>query len=523
MVDLIGNRTLPMLLAEQAQRRGDAEALVFEDGAGAVRSYTYAELDEAAARAAAGLAQLGVGAGDKVVLHLSNRPEVVLTIFALARLGAVAVPSNTANRAQELLHLIGFSDAKLLVTSPDHLELFDAVLPQTPGIERVVLADGDGAPGAHVAFAELLQAPPLTDVRVTDPETPLEILFTSGTTALPKGVVLTHANWLWSGERTSRGLRLDETDRMLTALPLFHVNAQSLTVMNALTLGATAVVVEQFSASRFMDQVRRHGATHTSIVAMLLRTLLAQPPTDADRDHALRRVSYAINVSDAEKDEFERRFGVELLNGYGLSEAMTEVSVCPVGGPGRWPSIGLPAMDRQIRVVDASGHEVAQGEIGEITVKGVPGRTIMKEYYKDPDATARTISDGWLSTGDNGYLDELGYLYFFDRGKDIIKRAGENISASEVEAALAEHPLIARAAVIGVPDAMRDEAVMAFVVLEPGASLAQEDVERHCAQRLARFKVPTIVEFTDALPTTSIGKIEKHKLRALAAAGVVAS
>lgn len=521
MVDLIGNRTVPMLLAEQAERRGDAEALVFEDAAGAMRRYTYAELQAATASAAGGLAELGVRAGDKVVVHLTNRPEVVLTIFALARLGAVAVPSNTANRAQELTHLIGFSDAKLLVTSPDHLELFDDVLPRTPAIERVVLAGADGAPGDHVDFAELLQAAP-AGAAVTDPETPLEILFTSGTTALPKGVVLTHANWLWSGERTSRGLRLDESDRMLTALPLFHVNAQSLTLMNALTLGATAIVVEQFSASRFMDQVRRHGATHTSIVAMVVRTLLAQPAADADRDHALRRVSYAINVSDAEKEEFERRFGVELLNGYGLSEAMTEVSVCPVGGPGRWPSIGLPAMDRQIRLVDAAGHEVAQGEVGEITVKGVPGRTIMKEYYKDPEATARTIRDGWLSTGDNGYLDERGYLYFFDRAKDIIKRAGENVSASEVEAALAEHPLIARAAVIGVPDALRDEAVMAFVVLEPGASLARDDVERHCAQRLARFKVPTIVEFTDALPMTSIGKIEKHKLRALAAAGVAA-
>jgi crotonobetaine/carnitine-CoA ligase len=287
--------------------------------------------------------------------------------------------------------------------------------------------------------------------------------------------------------------------------------------MNALTLGATAVVLEQFSASRFMAQVRRHAATHTSLVAMLLRTLLAQPANPADAVHALRRVSYAINVTDAEKDEFERRFAVQLINGYGLSEAMTEVTVCPVHGPQRWPSIGLPVLDRQVRILDAEGREVPQGQVGEIAVHGVPGRTIMLGYYNDPRATARTVIDGWLRTGDNGYADELGYLYFVDRSKDIIKRAGENVSASEVEQALAEHPGIAQVAVIAVPDPIRDEAVKAFVVAQAGVTLSEEDVRAHCAARLARFKVPTVIEFREALPMTSIGKVEKRRLREEAA------
>ena len=521
MVDLIGNRTVPMLLAEQAERRGDAEALVFEDAAGAMRRYTYAELQAATASAAGGLAELGVRAGDKVVVHLTNRPEVVLTIFALARLGAVAVPSNTANRAQELAHLIWFSDAKLLVTSPDHLELFDDVLPQTPAIEQVVLAGADDAPGDHIDFAELLRAGAgrrRSDRFGDAAGDPLHLghhRVAQGRRPDPRELaVVGRADLARAAPRRER----PHADGA-SALPRQRAVADADERAHPWRHGGRGRAVLGQPLHGPGPPPRRY---HTSIVAMVVRTLLAQAAADADRDHALRRVSYAINVSDAEKEEFERRFGVELLNGYGLSEAMTEVSVCPVGGPGRWPSIGLPAMDRQIRLVDAAGHEVAQGEVGEITVKGVPGRTIMKEYYKDPEATARTIRDGWLSTGDNGYLDERGYLYFFDRAKDIIKRAGENVSASEVEAVLAEHPLIARAAVIGVPDALRDEAVMAFVVLEPGASLARDDVERHCAQRLARFKVPTIVEFTDALPMTSIGKIEKHKLRALAAAGVAA-
>jgi crotonobetaine/carnitine-CoA ligase len=514
VVDHIGSRTVPDLLGERVARSPEKVAMVFERR-GHVREYTYAELGDAVARVASGLAGLGVGEEDKVVLHLANCPEFVFTFLALARIGAVGVPSNTANRAEELTHILGFSDAKLLVTSREYVELFGEVLPQTTGIERIVVTDDD-APAPHVPFRSLLESVAQCDAVTVGSEAPLEIIFTSGTTSRPKGVVLTHANWLWSGERATHWLRIDDRDRLLTALPLFHVNAQSFTLMASLTVGATAIFLDAYSASSFLEQVRRHGATHTSIVAMLLRTLLAQPASSDDAVHSLRRVSYAINVPTPEKDEFERRFAVELLNGYGLSEAMTEVTVCPVYGEKRWPSIGQPAFGREVRVVDEAGEEVEQGDVGEITVRGVPGRTIMKEYYKDPEATARTIVDGWLHTGDNGYFDEAGYLYFFDRRKDMIKRAGENVSASEVELVLSDHPAIAVAAVIGIPDAIRDEAVMAFIVAEPGTTLTIEEVVEHCQQRLARFKVPTVIEFHEQLPTTSIGKVEKRQLRSMA-------
>jgi crotonobetaine/carnitine-CoA ligase len=512
--DLIGNRTLPTLLDEHARLRPDKEALVFEDLAGGVRSWTYGALAEDTRRVAAGLAELGVRGGDKVVIHLANCPEMLLTVFALARLGAVAVPSNTANGARELRHVVTWSDAAFVVTAARFAEVFDEVGEAMAGVRAVVVAGG-GARAGEIDFDRLLTAAPAGDGGPLDPEAPLEILFTSGTTAAPKGVVLTHANWLWSGERSSRTLLLDEHDRLLSGLPLFHVNAQSLTLMNALTLGATAIFLEQYSASRFLDQVRRHGATHISIVAMIVRTLLAQPARADDGDHALRRISYAINVSEAEKDAFESRFGVELINGYGLSEAMTEVTVCPVHGPKRWPSIGRPVFDRRIRIVDAHGGDVEPGGVGEIVVHGIPGRTIFKEYYKDPAATAEAIRDGWLHTGDNGRLDELGFLYFVDRAKDIIKRAGENISATEVEAVLLEHAAVVQAAVVGVPDPVRDEAVKAYVVRQPGSELDADDVVAHCEARLAAFKVPTVVEFLDALPTTSVGKVEKKALRAL--------
>ncbi len=398
----------------------------------------------------------------------------------------------------------------MAITTPEFADRFDVVRDQLPALRSLIIVGG-----AESGFSELAASAPLTEPAAVDSEAPLEILFTSGTTSAPKGVVLTHANWLWSGERATHWLRIEPEDRLCSALPLFHVNAQTFTLMASLTVGATAIFLEQYSASRFTGQLRHHRATCVSLVAVVVRTLLAQPATAADRDHQLRRVNYAINVSTPEKEAFEQRFGVELLNGYGLSEAMTEVTVCPVFGPRRWPSIGQPAFGREVRLVDASGVEVPTGEVGEITVRGVPGRTIMQEYYKDPEATAQTIVDGWLHTGDNGYFDEAGYLYFFDRGKDVIKRAGENVSASEVELTLAAHPAVALAAVIGIPDAFRDEAVAAFIVTHAGTTLTEEQVVAHCAERLAPFKVPTVIEFRDELPLTSIGKVEKRQLRAL--------
>ena len=246
---------------------------------------------------------------------------------------------------------------------------------------------------------------------------------------------------------------------------------------------------------------------------MQLRTLIAQPPADGERTHALKKVFYAINVSDQEKQTFEERFGVDLINGYGQSETMTLLTVSPVASPRRWPSIGLPAPGRTLLLLDEEGREVATGEVGEIAVRGIRGRTVMLGYYKDEQSTAQTIRGDLLHTGDNAYADEQGYLYFFDRKKDMIKRAGENVSAIEVESVLADHPGIAEAAIVGMPDPIRDEAVAAVVVLGDGVELTVDEVREYCSERLSRFKVPTIVSFETELPKTSIGKVRKDELR----------
>lgn len=512
-VDLVGKRNLRDLLVERTQRQPNKPYLVFEDRAGEVQEFSYDEFLRNVRRAAAGFVGLGISHGDAVVIHLPNSPEFLFSWFGLTWIGAVAVPSNTANTKPEMEHIFGHSEAVAVITSSEHRDVVHAAAASAPDLKHRIMARTATGVEGDVLFADFLAAdnePP--DVAV-DGDDVAQMIFTSGTTSRPKAVMLTHANCLRSGERASRAAASDDTDRFLTALPAFHVNAQSMTILTALTLGATCVLLEEYRASKFWSQLRTHRATSVSLVAMQVRTLLAQPPSEDDSRHSLRRNFYAINVLDSEKDEFERRFGIELVNGYGLSEAMTIVTVAPVFGEKRWPSIGLPAHDRIVRIVDESGNDVPVGETGEIIVWGIPGRTLMKGYFKDPDATAAALRDGWLHTGDNGYFDEKGYVYFFDRKKDVIKRAGENISATEVESALLTYADIDEAAVIGVPDPVRDEAVKAIIVPRSGVQLTEEDVTAFCRERLASFKIPTIIEIVDALPKTSIGKIEKKLLR----------
>lgn len=512
-VDIVGDRTIRDLLDEQVARHPDKIFLVSEDREGTVRKATYAEFQERVDRVAAALTGLDVGQGDRVVVHLSNCPEILEVWFALATIGAIMVPSNVANTTGELEYVMSFSESVAVVTQPSFLETVTAAADLVPAIRHRILArTSESTPGTSL-LEDLVNTRTAPSRPKVSSEDVVQMLFTSGTTARPKGVLLTHANALHGGERESRGLLLDESDRCMTSLPLFHVNAQCITVLSALTVGGTCIILEEFRATKYWDQLRRHGATQTSLVAMQVRTLLAQPERDTDRDHALRRTFYALNISDHEKDTFQDRYGVELINAYGLSEAMTLVTLAPVFGPKKWPSIGKPMLGRTVRLVDPDGNDVPTGSVGEIIVQGVPGRTLMKGYYRNPEATARALRDGWLWTGDNAYADADGFLFWFDRRTDMIKRAGENISTGEVEFVLSEHPAIAEVAVIGVPDPLRDEAVKAVIVLQPGHTLTAEQVQEFCQGRLAKFKIPTIVDVRDALPKTSIGKISKGELR----------
>jgi len=512
-IDIVGDRTLRDLLDERAARYGSKTYLIFENKNGVVTETTYAEFQQRVDRVAGALVDLGIGEGDKVAVHLSNCPEILEVWFALATIGGVMVPSNTANTIGELEYVLDFSGAVAVITQPSFLETVGRAADRVAAVRHRIVARTDESAAGFLVYNRLVETETVAPRPELRSEDVVQMLFTSGTTARPKGVLLTHANALHGGERESRGLLLDETDRCLTSLPIFHVNAQCITVLSSMTVGGTCIVLEEFRATKYWDQVRAHGATQMSLVAMQVRTLLAQPERETDPDHRLRRVFYALNVSDAEKELFEARYGVELINAYGLSEAMTLVLLSPVFGPKKWPSIGKPLLGRTVRLVDPYGNDVPVGEVGEIIVQGVPGRTLMKGYHNNPEATVKALRDGWLWTGDNAYTDEDGYFYWFDRRTDMIKRAGENISTAEVEFVVSEHPGVSEVAVIGIPDPIRDEAVMAVIVPVPGARVTAESVEEFCSTRLAKFKIPTVIDFRDSLPKTSVGKISKGLIR----------
>jgi len=512
VLDPIGDRTINDLLSERADSHGDRTFLVVEDRDGAIAEYTYAEFEQLVRRCAGGLHELGVGPGEFVVIHLVNRPELLIAWFAAARLGAAMAPSNVANTAVELQHILEVTQAPLVVTETALADVVTDALALAGSAAKVAVV-GEPA-GSLIGFEQLVSSvtePP--DVRVSSNDL-AELIFTSGTTRKPKAVMLTHANCLRAGLDSVHCLWLDEGERCLTALPMFHVNAQAMSLFGTMTVAGTLVLIGEFRASKLWEQVRRHRATQTCLVAMQLRTILAQPPAEGERDHQLRRLFYAINVTDAEKEAFEQRFGVTLINGYGLSEGMTLLTCAPIVGPRRWPSIGRPSPGRRILLLDDDGHEVAPGEVGEIVAVGTPGRDIMLGYYQDPEATEAALRPGGrMHTGDNAYADEQGFLYFFDRKKDMIKRAGENVSALEVESVVLDHPQVAEAAVIGVPDKIRDEAVAVVVVATGPPELTADQLIEFCAGRLAKFKVPTVVRFADELPKTSIGKVRKDQLR----------
>ncbi len=508
--DHVGDRSIYDLLEERAASYPDRTFVVFENRAGTVTELTYRTFFELVERCAQGLSVAGVRIGDFVLVHLTNCPEFLVSIFANAKLGAVLVPSNVANTAPELQHLVKVASPVLVVTEEKYLSTVLEGVKLSARPVTVVLARGD-LDGAGT-FAELLGATGDSPRPRVSGDDLFELIFTSGTASKPKAVMLTHANCLQAGMHAVNCLWLDENERCLTALPLFHVNAQAMSLFAALTVAGTLVLLEEFRASKFWVQVRTHQATQTCLVAMQLRTILTQAANVDDRDHRVRRLFYAINVSDAEKERFEGRFDVTLINGYGCSEAMTLLTCSPVLGSRRWPSIGRPAVGRRILLITEEGREAVAGEVGEVVVEGTPGRDIMLGYYGDDEETKKALRDGRFYTGDSAYADDAGFFFFVDRKKNMIKRAGENVAAAEVEAVIVEHPDVLEACVLGVPDAIRDEAVVAVVVAEQSSGLTSEQVIEHCANRLSKFKVPSVVLFVPELPKTSIGKVQRDQI-----------
>ena len=514
-MDVVGPRTLRRQLAAMTATRPDKTWLVFEDRDDSVESFSYAEFECRVNQTANVLTRLGLRPGDKLVLHLTNCPEFLFLWFGAAAIGAVIVPTNTLSSLDELDYLVDHSEAVLLATEREHLPLVEQLLPRCPNVRHILLCRTDRDEDPALAFNRLLgEAPETPPAHEPRPLDVVAILYTSGTTSKPKGCLITNANYLHVGEAVSKGMRLGPDDRFLTVLPLFHGNSQYYATMSALIVGASVVLTERFSASRYWDQAARHGCTVGSLFAAPMRMLLAQPPSPDTHRHRMRLVIFAQNVSEQQLQEWDERFGAPLMQIYGMTEQLGHPLSNPLDYPRDNMTIGLPSLGWQIRIVDEAGEDVPEGQAGQLLVRGELGLSLMLGYFKNPDATAEAIRDGWLWTGDNVRVREDGYAVFVDRAKDMIKRSGENVAAGEVEEALKAHPAVFDAAVIGVPDPIRDEAILALVIPGEGIAPTEAELIAWCAERLARFRVPERVIFRTELPRTSVGKIQKHLLRA---------
>ena len=512
-MDASGNLTIPDLLRIQVEKNPEKDFVIFEDDAGSIARHTYGEIGEHVTALANHLADDGLTKGDTVASMLTNSAEFLIAWFAANQIGAVAVPVNVHYASDELAYLIENSNCAAIVTEPRFTDIFASIESKLAGVKQRILARSQQSAEGYSLLSEILAQGDRVDREIPlSPDDPAQIIYTSGTTSRPKGAVLDHCNSVMQGIAVSMLFGMNADDRICVVLPLFHVNAQFVGVIPTLTVGGTIVMLEAFSARKYWGQVRSHKCTGISIVPMILRTLLSQPPAEGDADHDVRFSFYALPTSPEEWQSFETRFNVTLVEGYGLSETFGICTSNPLTyGRTKRHCIGLPLPGHQIRVVDDAMADVAVGEVGQIIVGGKP---LFSEYYRNETASEACMKDGWFLTGDNGYLDEDGYLYFFDRSKDIIKRAGENIAATEVERVLNDHSKVRESAVIGVFDPLRDEAVKAYVVLQEGAEVSEQELTDWCAEHLAKFKVPSFIEFKDDLPKTSIGKIQKFVLKA---------
>jgi carnitine-CoA ligase len=520
VVDSIGYGNLGKTLEYKAYALGSREAIVYEDAEGKICSYSFAQFNDRANRYANLFAGKGIKKGDKVVVHLRNCPEYLFAWFGLAKIGAVMVPTNVLSTPPEMQHFINYSDAVAVVTQPDYLGLIREVLPTCQNLRELFLArTSTSYPNSELFPDVVLLDDMIADVSADPPEVPLSpeddvlIIFSSSTNAQYSAVQLTHANAVFAGIFGAQIFKMAPEDRDFMVLPLFHVNGLFISAMPTITAGATLIMTEQFSASRYMEQVRRYAVTTASLVGATVRMVLNQPAHEFDGNNNLRLIKFAIPVSDEEWQMFETRFNVRLCDLWGLTETLGATTINPLDGKLKRNCVGLPRLGNEVKIVDESGTEAPVNTPGEMVVRGVPGRTIMKGYYKEPAATANIIRDGWVFTGDRGYMDEEGYFHFLDRIKNVIKRAGENIAAPEVEKVIASHHKVKDVVVIAAPDPIRDEAMTAFIVLKDGQTCTEEDIIAWCSQRLAKFKIPSFIKFRGSLPRDGAGSVAKDILK----------
>jgi fatty-acyl-CoA synthase len=506
-LDLSRQLVLGEVLARWARKTPDREAFVFND-----KRYTYSQFNERVNRLANGLMRLGIEKGDKVAVLFMNCMEIVECYFALAKIGGVVVPNNFRLTGRELTYQIDQSDSKALIFGEMFREVVDSIRPQLPKVELYICVSERDVEGT-IDYEKLVQEgspeEPLVPVEDDDPAF---IMYTAGTTGRPKGAVLTHKNQLMMAVNTSIEGAVGQPEKQLLVFPLFHQAATGIMIIG-IFLGRTAVILDIPTPENIMAAIQEEKIPVVGLVPVLWNWIVNHPNF---KDYDLSSLEQGATGAAPMPLELKKKI-VEALPNIRLSEAfgMTETSATAVTAKhedilAKQGTVGKPMINVEARVVDDDDNDVPIGEVGEIVYRGP---TVMKEYYKNPEATAEAFRGGWFHSGDLVRQDEDGYIYVVDRKKDMIISGGENIYPAEIEEVLYTHPKVLEATVIGVPDPDWGESVKAVVVPKQGETLTEEEVIDHCKKNLASYKKPKSVDFVDALPRNPQGKVLRFVLR----------
>ena len=484
---------------------------------------TYAELDTAITKFASALVKIGVKQDDHIALLLGNSPQFVISLYGALRAGAVVIPINPIYSADEIAYIVNNGDVKVVVGLDVMIPFVEKMHSFLPQVEHFVICEtAQGSSweqngknlsvyGKLKSFTQML-AEGERSFQGSDrqDEDVALILYTSGTTGKPKGAMLTHRNLYSNAKDVADYLKMNEDDRVITTLPMFHVFCLTVALNAPLMSGASLIIVPKFSPKEIFALAKTYQATVFSGVPTMYSFLFQYPDADPEDLKSLRLcISGGASLPVALLHQFEKKFNVVISEGYGLSEASPVTCFNPLDRPRKAGSIGTSIVHVENKVVNELGEEVGDGEVGELIVSGP---NVMKGYYKMPEETAATIRDGWLYTGDLARKDDEGYFYIVDRKKDMIIVGGYNVYPREVEEVLYNHPDVVETAVFGVPDPDFGEAIKS-VVVSKNPNLTEADLQAYCKQHLAKYKVPASIEFIDELPKNTTGKILRRTLK----------
>ncbi len=474
-------------------------------------SLTYGQLREDSIRLGKHLLKLGLKRGDKISFMLGNGYQTVKIFLGTMYSGIVIAPLNLMSQPSQLEYVLNHSDTKLVFFSQEHKERLTAAVNKVDRDIKLIEIDIDSKsifPEDHD-----LSDIPLPDVTEEDDAL---LLYTSGTTGLPKGVILSHKNVVAGGQYTAMAHELTPEDRALCSLPLYHINGEVVTAVTPLVSGGSVVMPHKFRTSDFWELISEYGCTWFSVVPTIISYLTSGTDIEG-KNLKLDQLRFGRSASSALPPslhkEFEGKFKVSIVETMGLTETAAPVFSNPMDPSKRkYGSPGL-AVGNRAKIIDAAGKELPRGTQGEIMIRG---DNVMKGYYKAPDKTAEAIDpDGWFHTGDIGYLDQDGFVFVTGRIKELIIKGGENIAPREIDEVLYKHPAVLDAAAVGIPDDVYGEEIMACVTLKPGHKVSEQELQNHCLEELGKFKTPKIVRFMDELPKGPSGKIQRLKLSQL--------